>query len=94
MLGLQVSRSGEGVSGILARLQSGHGLSSWMRCWYRGIRPSEPAVLIASIPEDQPGPSSAVGDQEEEQEEEEEEAYSLIYLFNPILLLKTKPLFK
>lgn len=48
----------------------GPGLSSWMRCWDRSI-PLSPPVLIASIPEDHPGPSSAVGDQEEEDEEGE-----------------------
>ncbi|CAM4569011.1 unnamed protein product [Leuciscus chuanchicus] len=37
-----------------------------MRCWDRGIAPTPP-VAIASIPEDRPGPSSAVCDQEEEE---------------------------
>ena len=37
-----------------------------------GQRPSvAPPVLIASIPEDTPGPSAAVGDQEEEEDEDE-----------------------
>lgn len=31
-----------------------------------------PTVLIASIPEDQAGPSEAVGNQEEEEEEDED----------------------
>lgn len=39
-----------------------------------GQRPSiKPPVLIASIPDDTPGPSAAVGDQEERDEEENEE---------------------
>ncbi|XP_061593271.1 uncharacterized protein LOC133457907 [Cololabis saira] len=36
--------------------------------------PVAPLFLIASIPEDTPGPSAAVGDQEEEEEEEEDES--------------------
>ncbi|XP_029903834.1 uncharacterized protein LOC115356742 [Myripristis murdjan] len=39
-----------------------------------GQRPSiAPPVLIASLPEDTPGPAAAVGQQEEEEDEEEEE---------------------
>ncbi len=40
-----------------------------MRCWDRGIHHPLP-VLIASTPEDTPGPSTAVDDLEEEEEEE------------------------
>uniref|UniRef100_A0A669EYN7 Myb/SANT-like DNA-binding domain-containing protein n=1 Tax=Oreochromis niloticus TaxID=8128 RepID=A0A669EYN7_ORENI len=39
-----------------------------------GQRPSiRPAVLISSLPEDTPGPSTAVGDQNEREEETDEE---------------------
>ncbi|KAK0137027.1 hypothetical protein N1851_026788 [Merluccius polli] len=52
-------------------LPIGPGLPSWMRRSDRGLL--LPPVLIASIPEDTPGPSATVGDQQGGGEEEEEE---------------------
>lgn len=50
----------------------GPGLTKWM---VLGQRPSiTPPVLIAFIPDDTPGPSAAVGDQEEQNEEASEPA--------------------
>lgn len=47
-------------------------LSSRMRCLDRDIPSPHSPILIASIPEDTPGPGSAVDDHDEESNREKE----------------------